>query len=273
MAAPLQFPDIPPAGPWEAYVLVIIWLPLLLRILLLVVPFRKAIARLAPHSGWAIKQLRELPIRGIGLLVLNEILAFMIPPFLVILIRLTSDPIGWQLWSDVSNTGYGFLMLFLLVWIFFDLLRISRVRRIMIAIEKHDVKKLRKVADTGIGIRKWLNKFSGKEQRSTEEQNASVPETGKNIARNSLAIWGSRVLAARKLTPQGLLSGVALGAIIEATRVGAGKLTDSADKKMQKEFDKIARINTSTLLKLLLRDLSMGIAPLLLLAYLPYLLG
>lgn len=253
--------------------LVIIWLPLILRILFLVVPFRKAIAQLAPHSGWALKQLKELPIRGLGILVLNEILAFTIPPFLVLLVRMTSDPIGWQQWSDVSNTGYGFLMLFLFLWILFDLLRISRVRRIMIAIERHDVKKLRKVAEAGIGLRKWLNKFSGKENPPQPKGNATVNETGKNIARNSLAVWGARVFAARKLTPQGLLSGIALGAAIEATRIGAGKLTDSADRKMQKEFDKIAHINTATLLKLLIRDLSMGILPLVLLAYLPILLG
>ena len=42
---------------------------------------------------------------------------------------------------------------------------------------------------------------------------------------------------------------------------------------MQTEFDKIAEVNTLTLLKLLMRDLAMGILPLILLAYLPVLLG
>ncbi|MGY8698949.1 MAG: hypothetical protein ACKVHC_04525, partial [Candidatus Poseidoniales archaeon] len=192
---------------------------------------------------------------------------------LVFLIRMTSDPLGWQAWSEVSNTGYGFLMLFLFVWILFDLLRISRVRRMMKAIEKRDIAKLRKVADAGIGIRKWLTKFSGKDQNSEDKDNSSLKKAGKGIAKNSLALWGARILAARKLTPQGLLSGVAFGAAVEVAKVGAGKLTDSVDKKMQEEFDKIAEVNTSTLLKLLIRDLSMGIVPLILLAYLPVLLG
>jgi hypothetical protein len=273
VATPLQFPEIPPAGPWEGYVLVVIWLPMVLRILFLVVPFRKAITQLAPHSGWALKQVRELPVKGFGILALNEILAFSIPPLLVFLIRMTSDPLGWQAWSEVSNTGYGFLMLFLFVWILFDLLRISRVRRMMKAIEKRDIAKLRKVADAGIGIRKWLTKFSGKDQKTDAEDNSSLKKAGKGIAKNSLALWGTRILAARKLTPQGLLSGVAFGAAIEVAKVGAGKLTDSVDKKMQEEFDKIAEVNTSTLLKLLIRDLSMGIVPLIFLAYLPVLLG
>ena len=240
MATPLQFPEIPPAGPWEGYVLVVIWLPMLLRLLFLVIPFRKAIAQLAPHSGWAWKQLRELPVKGFGILALNEILAFSIPPLLVLVVRMTSDPLGWQSWGEVSNTGYAFLMLFLIVWIFFDLLRISRVRRMMKAVEKRDISKLRKVAYAGIGIRKWLNKFSGKAKKTEEENEQSVTESGKNIAKNSLALWGTRILATRRLTPQGLLSGIAFGAAIEVAKVGAGKLTDSVDKKMQKEFDKIA---------------------------------
>ena len=88
MATPLQFPEIPPAGPWEGYVLVVIWLPMLLRLLFLVVPFRKAISQLAPHSGWALKQLRELPVKGFGILALNEILAFSIPQLLLSLIHI-----------------------------------------------------------------------------------------------------------------------------------------------------------------------------------------
>ena len=84
MATPLQLPEIPPTGPWDGYVLVVIWLPLLLRILFLAVPFRKAIGKLAPHSGWAIKQLRSLPVRGFGVLAVNDILAFCIPPVLVL---------------------------------------------------------------------------------------------------------------------------------------------------------------------------------------------
>ena len=271
MATPIQFPSIPPAGPWDGYVLVVIWLPLILRMLFLAIPFRKAIAQLAPHSGWALKQIRELPVKGFGILAINEMLAFSIPPLLVYLVRLTSDPLGWQKWSEVSNTGSAMLLLFLFMWIFFDLLRISRVRRMMKAVEKRDISKLRKVADAGIGLRRWLNKFSGKDKKTDEENSNSLKETSKSVAKSSLAVWSARVFAVRKLSPQGLLSGLAIGAAVEVAKAGAGKITDKVDKKMQEEFDKIARVNTLTLLKLLLRDLSMGILPLFILAYLPVL--
>ena len=75
-----------------------------------------------------------------------------------------------------------------------------------------------------------------------------------------------------KLTPAGLLSSVAVGAAIEVARSGAGKLSDMVDNKMQEEFDKAAEINSKTLLILFIRDLFMGIAPIIALGLLPIIL-
>ena len=41
-------------------------------------------------------------INGVKL-VFNEIFAFLIPPMLVLGLRLFIDPIGWQSWSEVTN--------------------------------------------------------------------------------------------------------------------------------------------------------------------------
>ena len=49
--------------------------------------------------------------QGMGLLVFNEIFAFLMPPLLVLLLRMFIDPIGWQTWSEVTNTGGALLML------------------------------------------------------------------------------------------------------------------------------------------------------------------
>ena len=70
----------------------------------------------SPHAGWAVKQLRTLPVKGMGLLVFNEIFAFLMPPLLVLLLRMFIDPIGWQTWSEVINTGGALLMLALFFW-------------------------------------------------------------------------------------------------------------------------------------------------------------
>ena len=271
MATALQLPEIPPTGPWDGYVLVVIWLPLLLRILFLALPFRRAIAKLAPHSGWALKQLQNLPVRGFGILALNEILAFSIPPLLVLLIRSVSDPIGWTTWGEVSEVGMGLLILSLFVWIFLDMLRIARVRRMLKAIERQDIAKLRKVADVGIKARSWLQKFSIIKPKPSSLDATEDESTGERVAKRSLRIWGTRALMARKFTPQGLLGGLALGAAIEVAKTGAGKLTQAVDAKMQAEFDKLAEINTRTLLFWRLRDLSMWLLPIFILAGVPVL--
>ena len=272
MIQPLQLPQFPPEGPWAAYVLVVIWLPLLLRAMLLVIPFRAVIRKFAPHSGWALKKLKELPVRGFGLLAINEIFAFMIPPMLVLIIRLSNNPIGWQNWSEVSNVGGIVLIASLLLWIFFDILRIMRVRRMMKAVEKHDIAKLRKVADASLGVRRLLRKFSRKDADDIDTEQQTTAQTGGIIAKKSLKVWGARALMARKLTPAGLVSSIAIGAAVEVARVGAGKLSDKVDTKLQDEFNKISKVNTKTLMLLLLRDLLMGLVPLLILAYIPIIL-
>ena len=52
-------------------------------------------------------------------------------------------------------------------------------------------------------------------------------------------------------------------------RAGAGKISDAVDKKLQQEFENIAKVNTKQLIWLFIRDLFMGIAPLIALALLP----
>ncbi len=270
MVEPLQLPEIPPDGPWSAYVLVIIWLPLLLRIMFLLFPFRRALARLVPHTKWALKALRELPIRGIGLLVANEIIAFTIPPLVVLTLRFFFDPVGWRSWSEVPPTGLAFLALLVLIWLMLDFLRIARVRRMLKAIEKHDIEKMQKLADAGIKTRKWLRRFSGQDKK--KKNTNSAEDAGTALASSSAKRWGRRILLTRRITPAGLLGSVALSASVQLAKTGAGKLSDAVDNRLQKEFDNIAQTNTKTLLVLLIRDLLMGVLPILALATLPMVL-
>ena len=266
MVEPLQLPEIPPDGPWSAYVLVIIWLPLLFRIMFLLFPFRRALARLVPHTKWALKALRELPIRGIGLLVANEIIAFTIPPMVVLTLRFFFDPIGWRTWSEVPATGLALLALLVVVWLILDFLRIARVRRMLKAIEKHDIEKMQKLADAGMKTRKWLRRFSGQDKKKKAD---SADDPGTAIAASSAKRWGRRIMLTRRITPAGLLGSVALSASVQLAKTGAGKLSDAVDNRLQKEFDNLAQTNTRTLLVLLVRDLLMGVLPILALAALP----
>jgi hypothetical protein len=70
-----------------------------------------------------------------------------------------------------------------------------------------------------------------------------------------------------------LVGSVAASASIELVRIGAGKITDAVDERLQTEFDNIAKTNSKTLILLLIRDLLMGILPIVFLFFLPVLLG
>ena len=268
MVDPIQLPEFPPAGPWSAYVLLVIWMPMIFRLLFLIVPFRKAISRLAPHSTWAIRALKDLPIKGLGLLVANEIIAFLIPPFVVLCLRLFINPIGWQTWDDVSSLGLFALAMLVICWLCLDFLRILRVRKMLKALEKHDIERIQKFANVGLKTRKLLRKFSGKDDG---KKNDALEHTS-SIASSSAKRWGRRILLTRKLTPAGLLGSVALSASVELAKHGAGKISDAVDQRLQKEFENIAKTNTKTLLLLFMRDLAMGIVPLVFLAVLPRIL-
>ena len=50
-ASPLQLPAFPPAGLWDAYVLFILWLPFIIRLLILAKPMRQVINKLSPHPN------------------------------------------------------------------------------------------------------------------------------------------------------------------------------------------------------------------------------
>ena len=259
----ISMPTIPPGNVWDLYIL-FLFIPVLLRILLLARPFLRVTKQLVPHGGWILKRIKELPVKGLGIIAFNEIMAFSIPIILVLILRFFSNGLGWESWSETPIFGLGVLIVLGLIWVTLDLIRIARIRRMLIAIEKQNISKLRKVADVGLGFRSWLKKFSKKEEKETEKVKRASKSVGKKIA---LAL-----LSFRKVTPAGLVGAVATGAAIEVARVGAGKVTEIIDDRMQQEFDKIAKTNTNTLLLLFLRDFAMGIAPLLALWLIPLLL-
>ena len=256
----LAWPTIPPTNVWEVYVGFVIWVPFILRLLFLSRPFWRTLSKLVPHGGWVLKRIKEVPIKGYGLLLFNEILGFTLPPLLVLMFRLMSDPLGWPSWQETPLMAIILLFGLLGLWIFFDFLRIIRIRRMLRAIEKQNVARLRKIADAGFGLRGWLRRIGGRDKSEEEEAEEGSPTT--RIAKGALATWGVRVMKARKFTPAGLVSSVAMGAAVEGVRYGAGKVSDQIDKKLQEEFDKVTQASSGTLLMIFLRDTAMGLYPL-----------
>ena len=137
-----------------------------------------------------------------------------------------------------------------------------RTRRILIAISKRDLQKMKNIADTALGIRGWLRRFSGKDKKK-KEPSTSI------IAKTAGVTWIARMLKLRKLSLSGLAVGAATGVAVEAAKYGAEKLVDKMDEKMQAEFDKISQANSRTLLSLWVRDITMGLGPLIILWLIP----
>ena len=91
MVQPLAFINIPPGNVWELYVLFLL-IPGIMRVCLLAKPFFSVTKQLAPHGGWVLKRLKDLPVKGYTLLAVNEILSFSLPPDdAVLLIIVTSE--------------------------------------------------------------------------------------------------------------------------------------------------------------------------------------
>ena len=267
MVQPLGFVDIPPSNVWELYIL-FLFIPGILRALMLARPFLSVTKQLAPHGGWVLKRLRELPIKGYTLLAINEILAFILPLLILFGFRFFTDPLGWSTWNKTSAFGLIVLLLLGVIWLIFDFYRILKVRRMLRTIEKQNIERLRKIADTGFKVRGWLRNFSRKGDKKAEEEDSVT----RSVAKSSLTTWGLLALKARKLTPAGLVGAVASGAAIELTRRGAGMVSDKIDKKMQEEFEKISIANSNTVIQMFFRDFLSGVTPLLALWLIPILL-
>ena len=266
MAQPLGIAEIPPNDVWDLYIWML-FIPGILRFMLLAKPFLSVSKQLSPHGGWILKRLKELPVKGYTLLAFNEMLAFLLPIILALSVRIMVDPLGWNSWQETN--WLGFLVLFILgfFWIFIDTVRILKVRAMLKTIEKQNIERLRKIADKGFKLRELLRKFARKDKPEQEQETVT-----KSVAKASLFTWGAMALKARKLTPAGLLGSVATGAAIELSRRGAGVVSDKIDEKMQKEFEKISISNTRTVMQSFARDLAMALLPLVALWLIPMLL-
>ena len=267
MVQPIGFVEIPPENVWELYVLFLL-IPGILRVMLLAKPFLSVTRQLAPHGGWVLKRLKDLPVKGYTLLALNEILSFSLPILVVLLYRYWTDPLGWDSWAETNWIGMFLLICLAFLWLLVDIYRILRVRRMLKTIEKQNIDRLKKIADTGFKLRGWLRKFARRDKEPDVEEDSVTTA----VAKSSLKTWGLLAFKARKFTPAGLVGAVATGAAIELTRRGAGVVSDKIDDKMQEEFNKFSVATSNTVLQMFIRDFVLGMLPLVALWLIPTLL-
>ena len=274
-------PPWPPGNPWDAYVLFIVWYPFLLRAILIGRPTVMVLRKLAPHRSWILSRLRDLPVKGLGILITNEVIAMLAPPLVVLSFRLLSDPVGWSTWEETPIGGASLLLLLLSIWIAVDVARILRLRRLLRSVLKRNIKRLVRVTETALTGRRWLRRFGRRDQNESvgegsRSNRAIAEDAAKQVGKRGLIRWGYRAVRyGTRLTPMGLMSAVAADAAVELGRQGAKKgagiLADRIDRRIQSEFDRIHASSTKMLLQQFARDMAMATLPLILLGLLPVL--
>ena len=127
----------------------------------------------------------------------------------------------------------------------------------------------RKVADAACVPASGCAKFQDvrKTSRSPRKRSTTPAKKRPKIPQS----LGRACVVRPEIFPAGLVSSVAPGAAVEVGKIGAGKFSDVVDKKLQKEFEERTNTQSKTLVLLFIRDMAMGVFPLLVLV-IPWLL-
>ena len=144
MAEAIAFPSLPPASPWDAYLLILI-IPFVLRLIFVLPPLIDLVNTYAPpgertkHLKWFSQRLRKLPIEGFWLIVVNEVLSFLLPALIAITARVWFGPIGWLSWEETPDIGVTLLMIAGAAWVITDFNKVTRSRRDIQLLAKYNL--------------------------------------------------------------------------------------------------------------------------------------
>lgn len=158
-------PSVPPVSPFEAYTIIIV-LPFLMRLIFVAPPLLDLSHKLLPkddrtkHARWAIDRIKRLNAERFWLIVLNELLAVLLPGAIALGARIYLGPIGWESW-EIPFLGLTLLTLAGMVWIGYDFTRVSRTRRDVRNLAKVDIDTAKQAVDTAVTGRDLLKSVRG----------------------------------------------------------------------------------------------------------------
>ena len=88
MADAFAMPSLPPASPWDAYILMLA-IPFILRLVFVAPPLIDLINTYAPpgertkHIRWFLTKIKSLPVKGFWLILVNETMSFILPAIVI----------------------------------------------------------------------------------------------------------------------------------------------------------------------------------------------
>ncbi|MDP6325160.1 MAG: hypothetical protein QF684_06315, partial [Candidatus Thalassarchaeaceae archaeon] len=129
----IYVPSIPPASAYEAYLLLLV-IPFVFRLVMVVPPLFEIFSKFGGDAKWFWTRIRQIRIKGLAMLIVNEIVALILPVILAIYARNRFDPVGWPDWNATPSTGIIILFAFGGLWLWADLLRVARTRRLLRAV-------------------------------------------------------------------------------------------------------------------------------------------
>ncbi len=247
----LYYPSMPPASPYDAYLLLLI-IPFMFRMVMVVPPLIDLIQKFGGDAKWYWGRIKQLRIRGLGLLLLNEALALILPFILAFYARTIFDPLGWPDWDAVPSVGVWILIIAAGLWLWADLLRVARTRRLLRSVSERNryiAKATVQAAASARGVVDWLRMFSPLDRHSDVKAADDLMEGKPEPEDESPA---QKVM--RQVKDQAL---IAAEAIAEVVRDKAEKMNENIDAKI----DDGVRSHAKTSLGLLLRDIAMSLAP------------
>ena len=254
-------PAFPPASPYEAYLYLLV-IPLLLRLILVLPPLVDLVQKFSPDKKVIWQAVRSLKIRGLWVIVLNELLAIFLPFILALYARTLFDPLGWPDWEVTPMKGVYALIITAGLWLFVDFLRVARTRRLIRNVSERNRIVVRAAARGMIharGTLGFLERFSlrGLLRKQLPEE-SSEGEAGADGEPAKKSMLGSLLGIGVEVGEKGLeVADAAVGVV----RDKAAQITGSLDKKVEESI----RHQSKIALTLMVRDLIMSLMPIVIL--------
>jgi len=223
MSATLM-PSVPPVSPFEAYTIIIV-LPFLMRLIFVAPPLLDLSHKLMPkedrgkHARWALDRIKRLNAERFWLIVLNELLAILLPGAIALAARVYMGPIGWESW-EIPFLGLTLLFLAGLVWVAFDFTRVARTRSDVRRLSTVDIDNARQAVDTAVTGRDLLKSL----------RSFSIPRPWKGEPQNEEQVGHSVFDAVSSVLDMGA---DVLDLALDQVRVPAGDAVDRIDSEIQ----------------------------------------
>ena len=263
MADAIAFPSLPPASPWDAYLLMLA-IPFIMRMVFVMPPLIDLVNTYAPpgertkHLRWFSVRLKKLPIEGFWLIVVNEVLAFLLPAIIAITARIWFGPIGWPSWEQTPQVGVALLLIAGAAWLITDFGKVTRSRRDIQLLAKYNLATAKMALQAAVVGREILKGVGEIE----------VPRPWRTIVDVEHTVDGEHVPAPKRGPLSELVSGLldmgadAVESALDQVRGPAGDVMGKLDDDIQSRITARARASTRSLV----RDTLFSIAPLVVLA-------